>query len=219
MRRCVLLATGASDVEPDMPHLTAAMRVGALRYCPVCDGYEVIDQRVGVVTNSAAGVREALYIRHFTPHVKLYVTDDSVRLDDADRRRLDEAGVAYTEAPVREIRLAGDEVEIEADEGSERLDAIYSALGMKVHSELAVRLGAEADEDGYLRTDNHQMTTVPGLYAAGDTCRGLNQIAVATGEAAIAATAMHVALREREKAAGDSKARAEAGAEQGAKAG
>ena len=62
----VLLATGASDIEPDMPHLAEALRVGALRYCPMCDGYEVIDRDVGVLANSAAGVREALYLRHFT---------------------------------------------------------------------------------------------------------------------------------------------------------
>ena len=44
--------------------------------------------------------------------------------------------------------------------------------------------------------DAHQATSVAGLYAAGDVVRGLNQIAVAGAEAAVAATAIHNALRE-----------------------
>ena len=40
-------------------------------------------------------------------------------------------------------------------------------------------------------TGEHQETSVDGLYAAGDVVRGLNQISVAEGAAAIAATAIH----------------------------
>ena len=53
---------------------------------------------------------------------------------------------------------------------------------------------ARHDADGFLLTDRHQRTSVAGLYAAGDVVQGLNQIGVATGGAAIAASAMHRAL-------------------------
>jgi thioredoxin reductase (NADPH) len=62
---------------------------------------------------------------------------------------------------------------------------------MNVHSDLGAALGAETDATGYLRIDAHQRTTVPGLYAAGDVASGLNQISVASGGAAIAASAIH----------------------------
>ena len=168
-----LLATGASDIEPDMPHLAEALRVGALRYCPVCDGYELIDRDVGVLANSAAGVREALYLRHFTRSLKLFVTEASVSIGAEDRRRLAVAGVELAPEPVSAIRLVGEEVEVSHGAFVERLAALYGALGMKVHSDLARALGAEADDAGYLRTDGHQATTVPGLYAAGDVSRML----------------------------------------------
>ncbi len=67
--RCVLMATGASDVEPVMPYALEALRDGALRYCPVCDGYEAIDQSIGVSAEGASGVREAIYSRHFSDQV------------------------------------------------------------------------------------------------------------------------------------------------------
>ncbi|HEY8613496.1 MAG TPA: FAD-dependent oxidoreductase, partial [Roseomonas sp.] len=72
-----------------------------------------------------------------------------------------------------------------------RFETLYSALGLKVRSDLALSLGAEHDEAGALIVDEHNRTTVPGLYAAGDVVRGLNQIVVAMGHAAIAATDIH----------------------------
>lgn len=190
--RLALLATGASDVEPPVPYLQEAVRSGALRYCPVCDGYEVIDQRVGVLTDSRSGIKEALYLRHFTPHLTVFPVAPEVAFSTADRRRLAEAGIAVAAAPVSGVRLWNGKVKVGHGGAESECDSLYSALGMRVHSELAA--GAERDQDGYLVTDRHQKTSVDGLYAAGDVSLGLNQISVAMGEAAIAASAMHLAL-------------------------
>jgi thioredoxin reductase (NADPH) len=60
-----------------------------------------------------------------------------------------------------------------------------------VQNELAIGIGAGVDGAGCLMVDQHQATTIEGIYAAGDMVRGLHQISVAIGEAAIAATAIH----------------------------
>jgi thioredoxin reductase (NADPH) len=72
-----------------------------------------------------------------------------------------------------------------------RFDVLYSALGLKYRSDLAISLGAEHDRSGSLIVDNHCQTTVKGLYAAGDIVRGLDQIVVGMGHAALAATHIH----------------------------
>jgi thioredoxin reductase (NADPH) len=77
-----------------------------------------------------------------------------------------------------------------------RFDMIYPALGCEVRSDLASGLGAAATEVGCLQVDEHQRTTVEGLYAAGDAVSDLHQISVATGHAAIAATHIHKCLPE-----------------------
>ena len=59
---------------------------------------------------------------------------------------------------------------------------------------LAAGLGARMDPHNRLIVDEHQATSVDGLFAAGDVVRGLNQISVAEGEAAIASTAVHSRL-------------------------
>ncbi|MDF9789786.1 thioredoxin reductase [Methylorubrum extorquens] len=72
-----------------------------------------------------------------------------------------------------------------------RFEVLYSALGLKLRSELALELGAEHDETGALLVDEHNRTTVPGLYAAGGVVRGLDQVVVAMGHGAMAATDIH----------------------------
>lgn len=190
--RVVLLATGASDIEPPVPYLSEAVRSGALRYCPVCDGYEVIDRAVGVIADGAAGVREALYLRSFTGRLTIFPVSSAVQFGDDQCRQLAEAGITRVPEPVASIRLWDGAVTVRHGEGETRCDSLYSALGMHIHSELA--LDAERDDDGYLLTDRHQKTSIDGLYAAGDVALGLNQISVAIGGAAIAAAAMHLAL-------------------------
>jgi thioredoxin reductase (NADPH) len=193
--RAVLLATGASDVEPDMPHLAEALRDGALRYCPVCDGFEVMGRAVGVIGNGPAATREALYLRHFTDRVTLFTERGDTSLDAGDRERLADAGIECVAEPIRSLRLWDQRVTVGHGDAETVCDAIYSALGMRVHSELATCLGAKVDSDGYLVTDEHQQTSVRGLYAAGDVASGLNQISVAAGGAAIATAAIHQMLR------------------------
>lgn len=76
-------------------------------------------------------------------------------------------------------------------------DAVYPALGSIIRSELATMLGAEMTEDGCLIVDDHQRTTVPALYAAGDVAKGLDQISHAMGEGGVAATTIRNDLAER----------------------
>lgn len=192
--RKLVLATGVSDVAPAMPHLAQAVQEGALRYCPVCDGFEVIGEAVGLLVDDGSDTMEALYLRHFTERVTLFPVSRNVRFSDAQRRELDAAGVRRVEEPVESLRLWGGRVTVRHGGEESVVDSLYGGLGLKVHSELGVRLGAQHDDQGYLHTDRHQETSVKGLYAAGDVVKALNQIAVAVGQAAVAASAIHLAL-------------------------
>ncbi|SDV51172.1 NAD(P)/FAD-dependent oxidoreductase [Chitinasiproducens palmae] len=192
----VLLATGAADIEPEMPHLAEARRSGHLRYCPVCDGYEVIDQRVGVIVADDAGLGEVSYLRQFTASLTVLLVHGH-RISEAARRSLRETGTPCFDTVTQAIRAEGAEVIVPHAGGEFRCDSLYCALGMRVHSGLATALGATADAAGYLEIDPHHRTGIPGLYAAGDVAQGLNQITVAFGGAAIAASAIHLDLRAR----------------------
>jgi thioredoxin reductase (NADPH) len=195
--RLLLLATGVTDVAPDAPHMAEALHQGLLRYCPVCDGYEVIDRTVGVYGRSASVVAEAVFLRHFTPRVTVFLEDGAHVLDADALQRLERAQVRLVEAPVRAISLDSGRITVAHGDDASVCDTLYCALGLQVHNDVAVQLGATCDADGYVQVDAHGATSVRGLYAAGDLTQGLNQIAVATGNAAIAAAAMHRELLAR----------------------
>ncbi len=197
--RMLLLATGVTDLAPSAPGMDEALRDGALRYCPVCDAYEVRGRAVGVLANDASGVAEALYLRHFTSDVRLFVEQGAVTLGSGPQEQLARAGISVAEAPVQGIHRRGARIAVTHGEDTTERDTLYCALGVNVHAELARQLGAACDDDGYVQVDAHCATTVEGVYAVGDVAQGLNQIAVATGRAAIAASAIHQQLRKRDE--------------------
>jgi thioredoxin reductase (NADPH) len=194
--RKVLLATGASDVEPELPGLRESLATGHVRYCPVCDGFETQDQRVAVLGRDLHGLREALFIAGFANQVTWLSLGTQGNVPPEELARLRARNVLIAEELPLHIRWhAGHRVEVEMVDGRKLdFDVLYPALGLRHASQLATDLGARIADNGQLVVDDHLQTTVRGLYAAGDVAAGLNQIAVAYGHAAIAATAIHNGL-------------------------
>jgi len=195
--RTVLLATGVVDVEPEIPGVEEAVANGLIRICPICDGYETIGQSVGVIGRDEHAAREALFMTTYSDRVSLIHAGPHEALSANMRHRLDAAGVELVETPIESVVL--DRRRISAlcfgPDATRRFDSLYAALGVRPQIRLAVDAGAKLDESQRLVVSEHQETSVPGLYAAGDVVRGLNQISTAEGEGAIAATHIHNALR------------------------
>lgn len=197
----VLLATGVvNNAPPVAPEIhDAALARGLLRYCPICDGYEVTDKRIGVIGTGAHGLKEALFLRMYSPDVTLIAPDGAHGLADEERHQLDEAGAVVRDGPCRSLHIDGDRIFVRLADETLAFDTVYPALGSVIRSELAVMLGAEASGDGCLIVDDHQRTSVPGLYAAGDVAKGLDQISHAMGEAGLAATTIRNDLARRKR--------------------
>lgn len=195
--RAVLLATGVVDHHPDLPGVERAIERAIVRICPICDGFEATGKTVAVIGDSDMGVREAAFLRTYSDRVTLlHVGTADALTERAAIKRLD---IELIETPIETVRLEGDRVTALSWNGAFRaFDLVYSALGTSANASLARDVGAVLADDGRLEVDLHQRTSVPGLYAAGDVVRGLNQIAVATAEAAVAATDIHNAFRRAE---------------------
>jgi len=193
----VLLATGVVDVEPEIPGVEEAVANGLIRICPICDGFETIGQSVGVIGRDEHAAREALFITTYSDRVSLIHAGAQEALPAEMRQRLAAAGVEVVETPIESVAL--DRRRISAlcfgPDQTRRFDSLYAALGVRPQIQLAADAGAKLDDSHRLVVSEHQETSVPGLYAAGDVVRGLNQISTAEGEGAIAATHIHNVLR------------------------
>ncbi|HUR87844.1 MAG TPA: NAD(P)/FAD-dependent oxidoreductase [Ramlibacter sp.] len=189
----VILATGAHDVEPEVTGLAESLKSGHVRYCPVCDGFETQGKKVAVLGREVHGLRESNFVAGFDNEVTWLSLGTQSKCEEAQLQQLRDAGVNVVEHQPRHIHCDPQTgVEVEFTDGRRMFfDVLYPALGLRHASELATALGAKANDIGQLEVSSHFESTVPGLYAVGDVASGLNQINVAAGEAAVAATAIH----------------------------
>jgi thioredoxin reductase (NADPH) len=190
--KTVILATGCIDIEPKLPNIPHAIAEGLLRHCPICDGFEVIDQRIAILGHGNKGLSEALFVRHYSSRIYLVTLGRLLRLSDLKKTQASAAHIKVIEEPLLQIDLAKDKMPklYFPYHPPLEIDTIYSALGAKINNELALNLGAK-QKKGALLVNKHQETSVKGLYAIGDVVTELNQICTAQGQAAIAATAVH----------------------------
>lgn len=186
----VLLATGIVDAMPAMPGLEEAIEKNVVRMCAVCDAYEASDDHIAVYAPVDVAIRHAVFLRTFSRNVV------AVRSEPGEPSA--ECAALALAARVSVLPMAT-KLEHDGrccvfhleDDSVHRFDTVYPILGCKAQSGLATALGASVDDNGELHVDAHQETTVDGLYAIGDIVSALNQISVAVGHAAIAATALH----------------------------
>lgn len=188
--RTLLFATGVANVEPPLADHDGAVRAGVLRYCPICDAHEVVDKRIAVIGNSARSAAERDFLRTYSPHVDVIAAT-------ADAAAVLEAAGAEPAGVMASIAAEAGGVSVTYTGGGQhRFDTIYACLGVRPQTAPAGRLGIQLAQEGTIAVDRSQATNLDGAFAAGDVVHALDQIAVAFGHAAIAATAMHNRMRE-----------------------
>ncbi|MET3889115.1 thioredoxin reductase (NADPH) [Bosea sp. OAE506] len=190
----VLIATGIRDLHPPIDDHDEAVRAGLLRYCPICDGYDVQGQSLCVIGPLQHAGPKARFLRTFSERVTVATTDEwlapGTQALESDLANLGVAVRAAASGAALQRERNGLAVTF-ADGGRGVFDTIYPAMGASKGSALAKPLGAAIDPEGCLVVDAHNRATVQGLYAAGDVVSDLHQISVALGHAAVAATAIH----------------------------
>lgn len=196
--KTALLATGVEVTDPELPSIEEAIARGVLRYCPVCDGFEAAGKNIAVLGGRPGSIEEAKFLRTFSDRVTFVPASDEFVPDAHEIEVARRAGISLAPGSPSHLALTEAGVTMPFPAGaSHTFDTLYPCLGAKPRSELASLLGADVSTGGGVLTDRHQMTRTEGLYAAGDVVEGLDQIASACGQAAIAATAIHNRLRHQ----------------------
>lgn len=193
--RTVILATGVEDLKPRFkvtPDWRAATVAGAIRWCPICDGYEATDKAVALIATAHEGLRHALFLRTYTRRLTLFAEDAVLALAAEERNLLDAAGIELRGEPIAALTAGEAGITLRLETGvSLAFDIVYPMVGCAPRVQLLRALEPRLDENNLLWVDEHQATSIPGLYAAGDVVHALNQMNVGTAHAATAATAVH----------------------------
>lgn len=186
----VILATGASRAAPPIPGLKALEGHG-VGYCATCDAFFYRGKDVAVLGSGEYSLHEASALLPLAKSVTLLTGGAPLTAEFPPEIALCtekvEAILGEEAGKVTGVRLAG---------GRELpLDGVFVALGVAGSTALARKMGAEVDGNRIV-VDEHMMTTVPGLFAAGDCTGGLLQVAKAVYEGAMAGNEAAKALRK-----------------------
>ncbi|MFF3191775.1 NAD(P)/FAD-dependent oxidoreductase [Streptomyces misionensis] len=179
--RQLVVATGLRDELPPLPGL--AERFGRdVLHCPYCHGWEARDLPTGVLATSALSVHQALIVTQWSKDVRLFLhLVPEAELTDEDLRRLAAAGVEVVPGEVAGLVVADDRLTgVRLADGTVHDRAVlYTAPRPVPRNELFVRLGAELRETpfgAYPVIDERGLTTVPGLWAAGNASGFAEQV-------------------------------------------
>lgn len=192
----LILATGVEDDLPDLPGLRDGWGHWVF-HCPYCHGYEVADQRLGVLAFGATASHLANLIPDWGPTT--FLTNGSVSLTASERAALEARGVVVEETPVSAL-IDGEEgpSEVHLEDGRViALDAIFTGVPTLLASPLAEQLGCAIDDARFgpiVRIDMLGQTTVPGVYAAGDAAQLNKSLAGAIASGGLAGAMAHQSL-------------------------
>lgn len=188
--RTLLLATGVTDVLPAIPGFRELWGRGVY-HCPYCHGWEIRDQPLALYGRGAPGFHLAVLLHHWSPKPVL-CTDGPAELDAAQLATLAQLGIRVLETPVAALEPApaGGLVVAFADDSRLAVAAMFARVPQQQRTDLAAQLGCAFTDDGiYVKTDGLGLTSVPGVYAAGDLTSPFQQV-VAASAAGTAAAAM-----------------------------
>lgn len=192
--RTVILSTGIEDIHPKVENLIQLREAGLLKYCSICDGFEIRDKQVAVLAQNNYGIQRALFIGHWTHNI-IVIIPEKLRLAPQRIREIREiqASVLRCKSIKMEVAEKGQGLWIQANQQRPFLCSVaYVELGCHVKdTAFAALKNLKRTREGYLITTTEQRTSVPGLFAVGDCVNLLGQISVAAGQAAVAATTIH----------------------------
>ena len=190
--RRVLLATGMEYRYAEIPGLDRFWGASVF-HCPFCHGWEVRERPLGVLDDGASGVHRAMLLRGWSDDVTLLTNGES-GLESAEAERLRSAGIAVDERRIQELVGEGRALGgVHFTDGSERtIGGLLVPVTLHQRSPLATRLGADLAPEGPLsaetvRVDGMGVTSVSGLFAAGDAGSPMPSIALAVSTGALAA--------------------------------
>lgn len=203
LARALVVATGLTDELPDLPGLAERWGTSVL-HCPYCHGWEVRDERIGILATSPMALHQARLVRQWSDRVTL-LAGALGPLDPGEEARLRSRGVEVVAEPVVEVLGDGPRVTgvRTADGRLVELDAIFTAGAPHPHDAFLADLGlARADLPfglgSFLAVDPTGRTSHERVWAVGNVVNPMANVPMAIGAGAFTGGAVNGALVEED---------------------
>ncbi len=195
--RKLIFATGIRDQLPEIPGFAESWGISVI-HCPYCHGYEFRGKRTAVLADGEVAMHYAPMLLNLTKDLTI-LTNGKSTFTHEQFEKLSRHNVKVNETKIARIEhREGYITNVILEQGQLACDALYFRPPFVQHSAIPEALGCEFTEQGYLKVDATQKTTVDGVYAAGDNCSPMRSVAnaVSSGNMAGAAVNRELALED-----------------------
>ncbi|ROI00558.1 NAD(P)/FAD-dependent oxidoreductase [Chryseobacterium daecheongense] len=194
----LIVATGVKDMQPDIPGFGECWGISVL-HCPYCHGYEVKNETTGILANGDIAYEFSKIILNWTKDLTLF-TNGKSPLTDEQTGKLEKNHISINEDEIKELQHENGQIQnIIFKNGKEiSLKALYAKIPVEQNLNISEDLGCELTEHGLLKIDVHQKTTVPGVFACGDSTTMMRSVANAVAQGNLAGAIVNKELVDEE---------------------
>jgi thioredoxin reductase len=196
--RKVIFATGVKDIMPELKGYKECWGISVI-HCPYCHGYEVKNEKTGILANGDFAFHYAQLIHNWTKELTVFTNGKST-LSKEQSERLAKHQITLIEKEIDYLKQEKGKVEaIVFKDGSESpIKALYSRPDFEQHCKVPEMLGCELTEQGLIKVDMMQRTSVMGVFACGDSTSMMRSVANAIASGNMAGAALNSGLTEEE---------------------
>ncbi|WP_020529034.1 NAD(P)/FAD-dependent oxidoreductase [Flexithrix dorotheae] len=173
----LIFATGIKDIMPKIKGFEECWGISVL-HCPYCHGYEVKNKPTGILGNGAYGFEFSKLISNWTKDVTLFTNGKStLTVDQSESLGKHEIKIVEKEIEKFEHRNGYVQNILFRDGSKMAIQIFYTKRPFEQHCQIPEKLGCELTEEGYIKTNHLQQTSIPNMYASGDNTTRIRTVA------------------------------------------
>ncbi|WP_202700785.1 NAD(P)/FAD-dependent oxidoreductase [Flavobacterium sp. UGB4466] len=190
----LLFATGIKDLLPQMDGFSECWGISIL-HCPYCHGYEVKKEKTAIIANGDIGFEYAKLISNWTEDLRV-LTNGKSTFTTAQSQILLQHKIKVMEDEIAAVKQENGNIQqlIFKSQATIEVKAIYFRAPFEQHCPLPEALGCELTEQGLLKVDAFQKTTIPGVFASGDCHIQARSVAMAVSSGSFAGASINKEL-------------------------
>ena len=192
----IVLASGVKDVMPNIPGFEECWGISVL-HCPYCHGYEVRNEVTGILSNGDMAYDFSKLIFNMTKSLTLFTNGKST-LTQEQIEKLKQNKINLNEKEIDRIEHENGFIQkiIFKNGSSALLKALYAKRPFEQNFNITESLGCELTEQGFIKVDPMQKTTIPGVFACGDNVTMMRSVANAIAQGNFAGAVVNKELSE-----------------------
>ena len=173
----LIFATGIKDIMANIDGFAACWGISVL-HCPYCHGYEVRNEKTGILGNGENGFELSKLISNWTNDLTLF-TNGTSTFTEEQRQKLQQHHIKISEQEIERLEHSNGYIQhVTFKDGTKHfVQAIYAPAPFEQHCKIPGTMGCELIDEGYIKIDAFHKTTVDGIFACGDNVTRVRTVA------------------------------------------